>query len=343
MNLRKPLFLLPLLSALTALPVIAAQASIEPTGHGPTVYQFLGDRAPEAGAVTEARIEYEVDGRTIYTEHFSFRIEAGSSATFPVPDPADLAGFAASSEAQAKVEIHVYVGDTLIDSFDAAGFRAYNERLRQTDPAAVAPFSRTRNGEPRQARVGQAPARPPSAASTPELAPKSLLDPCVQACRQEYMACVKSGYWGCDLDWNYCLADCPNYDSDGDGVLNGNDNCVFTSNANQADCDGDGAGNVCDNLNANYQTIIPEQTCWTDKDTHTLLYITFEHHVEWLERDVSSCGAPDRWRNRIRQDNDCVNISDFDCCWGLRYSISAVGDDPYYWCSGGVRNVNFCH
>jgi len=302
------------LVVLTLLPSLLAASpalATEPP-EAPTVYRFLGDRLPEPGGVTEARIEYEVNGRTIYTERFSLLVEAGGSATFPVPDPEALAAIAG---ADGKILLHVYAGDTLLDSFDAAGFRAYNARLQEVPS-------------------------PGATESTGVLAPKAL-DPCVQACNQEYRQCIKAGHSGCDIDQYYCLANCPNYDTDGDGVLNGNDNCVFTSNANQANCDGDSAGNACDSLNANYQTITSEQTCWTDKDTHTLLYITFEHHVEWLERDMSSCGSPDRWRNRIRQDNDCVNISDSDCCWGLRHSISAVGDDPTYWCDF-FRNVNFC-
>ncbi|HUD71135.1 MAG TPA: thrombospondin type 3 repeat-containing protein, partial [Dongiaceae bacterium] len=35
-------------------------------------------------------------------------------------------------------------------------------------------------------------------------------------------------------------------DRDGDGIVDRNDNCVRTSNANQANADGDGLGNVCD-------------------------------------------------------------------------------------------------
>lgn len=35
-------------------------------------------------------------------------------------------------------------------------------------------------------------------------------------------------------------------DSDGDGVLNGEDNCPLVSNSNQSDIDGDGLGDVCD-------------------------------------------------------------------------------------------------
>ena len=45
------------------------------------------------------------------------------------------------------------------------------------------------------------------------------------------------GPWASDLD----------YDVDGDSVYNGNDNCMFTPNADQADGDGDGVGDVCDN------------------------------------------------------------------------------------------------
>lgn len=38
----------------------------------------------------------------------------------------------------------------------------------------------------------------------------------------------------------------PGSDSDGDTVLDGNDNCVNVPNPDQADADGDGAGNACD-------------------------------------------------------------------------------------------------
>lgn len=46
-------------------------------------------------------------------------------------------------------------------------------------------------------------------------------------------------------DLDQCPAD-PLNDDDGDGVCGGSDNCPFDSNADQADVDGDGAGDVCD-------------------------------------------------------------------------------------------------
>jgi hypothetical protein len=41
-------------------------------------------------------------------------------------------------------------------------------------------------------------------------------------------------------------AGCPALDSDGDGVLDNADNCISTPNADQADADGEGQGDVCD-------------------------------------------------------------------------------------------------
>lgn len=176
-------------------------------------------------------------------------------------------------------------------------------------------------------------------------------DPCLSACRQENLTCIRncnltpdSTDCGCSQQFSDCTLACPNGDNDGDGVLNGGDNCPSNANANQADCDGDGTGDVCDLLNASYQPVTADHTCWTDKDTHVpLLYITFEHHVEHQERDVSSCHAPDRWIHRVAKSNDCVNLSDQTCCLGLRTSIANLGDDPNFWCADGNRDRDRCH
>ncbi|HEX5719861.1 MAG TPA: hypothetical protein VF179_27145 [Thermoanaerobaculia bacterium] len=167
---------------------------------------------------------------------------------------------------------------------------------------------------------------------------------CYTQCDADYASCNHNcPQCPCYEIYEACFDGCQYADTDFDGVTDPNDNCPETSNSNQANCDGDGVGDVCDSSNANYQAITAEETCMTDKDQHSLGYFTFEHHVEWLERDMSSCGATDRWRSRIREDNSCVAISDYDCCIGLDDSIEEVGDSPAFWCHQDNRNENNCH
>lgn len=307
-------------------------------------YQFQGDRLADLslqGEVVRARIVYELDGRTLQTERFSLRLGAGETATFPVPDPVALREAASGPGA---LTVHVYAGDTLLDSFDAADFRAYNLRLLQNQGAElerlVARWSRERGAS------GATEANPAQYAvllgSEPlaSLGTKSYT--CVLDCGNEYRECIRQGWSGCETGRYYCLLGCPDYDSDGDGVNNGSDNCPEVSNPNQADCDGDGKGDLCDSVNATWQTIIAERTCMTDKDVH-IGYVTFEHHVEKKQRDVSNCNQPDRWVRRIRDDNDCFNVPDLECCLGLSSSIFAVGDSPSFWCDYDIRNTDYCH
>ena len=130
-------------------------------------------------------------------------------------------------------------------------------------------------------------------------------------------------------------------DLDGDGVPDIFDNCPATPNRDQASCDGDMFGDACDALNARYVEVGPEQTCMTDKDDH-VVYFTIEQHVQFIERDASTCGAPDRLGTRIRDSADCFNISDEECCRLLTASLSATGASPEPWCTS-LLNQNRCH
>lgn len=331
---------------LVLMPMLIAVPAFATGDAGVAFYQFRGEHLGAPGAVHEARIEYQLEGRIVLTKWFSFRVEPAGTATFLVPDAASVAALASNPAAASSLEIHVYVGDVLVDSFDAPRFEEYNARLERADPATVARLLRGHLREVEEVSAARPAEATPGAISQEAAGPRlssKVLDPCVQACRQDYFDCSRNDGSGCEQQYDYCLLGCPNWDSDGDGVLNGSDNCDTVPNANQANCDGDSRGDACDNLNANYQDVTGEQTCWTDKDLH-FSYFTFEHHVEWLERDVSSCGAPDRWKRRVRQDNDCtLNISDKTCCLGLRSSIEAVGDVPEYWCSADILNHNYCH
>jgi hypothetical protein len=177
-----------------------------------------------------------------------------------------------------------------------------------------------------------------------EITLDTTIGPCADRCRANYDFCSRDcpGCRICVRQRTNCYNGCDSADSDGDGVLDGNDNCPATYNPDQADCDGDFSGNACDSLNAIYVSG-PEQTCWIDMDDHVIDY-TLEHKVEWLSQDVSACGAPAFWSRRIRLARDCNTFeSPGDCCRSkLSESILATGASPELWC-GGFRDQNHCH
>lgn len=110
-----------------------------------------------------------------------------------------------------------------------------------------------------------------------------------------------------------CAADCGTCpgatDSDGDGVYDSTDNCIYVANADQADCDGDGTGDVCDSENGNYQSVSGGM-CYAWGSAYD---VTAVYHV--LEEDTSACNSPDRWINAGSVYRTCYNAWDgFDCC-----------------------------
>ncbi|MCB9846544.1 MAG: hypothetical protein H6811_11245 [Phycisphaeraceae bacterium] len=54
---------------------------------------------------------------------------------------------------------------------------------------------------------------------------------------------------GADFGYIYALDISPDFDSDGDGIPDIDDNCPYAANANQMDSDGDGIGDACDPFN----------------------------------------------------------------------------------------------
>lgn len=78
----------------------------------------------------------------------------------------------------------------------------------------------------------------------------------------------------------------PANDLDSDGVANASDNCVCVANANQANCDGDASGDVCDSRNELWVLVSDLGACeWDSK-------VDFEG----LEYDLKLYGAR-RYRN----------------------------------------------
>src|SRR5262245_22705532 len=96
----------------------------------------------------------------------------------------------------------------------------------------------------------------------------------VERCAPHRVRCAVRIWWmlgllvvvGCSFDhgvqWDGATPDAPdvgNGDQDGDGVLDGMDNCVAVANADQRDHDADGRGDACDHC--------PHLASVTDPDT----------------------------------------------------------------------------
>jgi hypothetical protein len=129
---------------------------------------------------------------------------------------------------------------------------------------------------------------------------------CSQWCTQDGGDSTCGNYGVCDPD------------PDGDGLDYYMDNCPVNANVNQADCDGDGLGDVCDVENALYETA-EVRHCWYRHRVHlwgsdTTRFI--EHRLE----DESSCGAPDKWEKHSETTKNCIgSYAGLACCydhWG---------------------------
>ncbi len=161
------------------------------------------------------------------------------------------------------------------------------------------------------------------------------------------LAAVKGPVDNTDAEKRFCIPtpddDCDDFDPcdilqlpdcDGDGVPTNVDNCPSDYNPNQADCDNDGRGNVCDGQNGIFQQQGGEKTCEIDKDRHTFDF-DLEHYVEKRLVDVSACGSPDRYIKRRALKRSCSTGTDTKfCCFSkLSNSILSFGDSPTYWCN----------
>jgi len=267
------------------------------------------------------------------------------AVTIVVQDPIALVGARSFDD----LRIDAIVGEKVVDSFDVAAFRAYNRLLRTEQPRLLARVFAAHNFDEDAA---SAPPDLAGLAAAPILAADT---PCQTRCRANFRACQLDCGGGripppgvctyCNDEQTACLNACNTTDSDGDGLLDPNDNCPAVPNPNQANCDGDSKGDACDNLNGIF-VASAERTCMTDKDDH-VFYDSFEHHVEWVEHDTSACGAADIWHRRIRAEEDfCYDIGDEACCYGLTPSLNAVGSLPAEWCTAwpnGFRNQDRCH
>ena len=132
--------------------------------------------------------------------------------------------------------------------------------------------------------------------------------------------CVGQCARGCnDPELGGAFTTCENWlkengvQGDTDGVDNWIDNCVCKNNANQADCDDDGKGNVCDTLNGVFQAVDRWRACASDRDDHVGYFeIEVTEHRQY--NDISSCNSAPRWNQREWSSWCTLNLDEIYCC-----------------------------
>lgn len=131
-----------------------------------------------------------------------------------------------------------------------------------------------------------------------------------------------------------------NRDGDADGVDWVVDNCRSNYNPNQANCDGDSQGDVCDSLNGNFVATGNKIACASDLDYHST-HKTGEVKYQQRYVDTSSCNAADRW-NHFTYDAYCpLWWGNQDCCAeacaedepGLECDVSICEPPGQYYCN----------
>jgi len=132
-----------------------------------------------------------------------------------------------------------------------------------------------------------------------------------------------------------CPSDCPP-DADHDGVLDGVDNCPAASNPNQANCDGDSAGDVCDTKNGTFALVGSQVPCYLRSRTH-FGYIEQNLFIEGLFRDSSACQSPDEWRLVDVRDGSC-----FPYPGGYDHESCCAALWPNQHCGSGYFMTNLC-
>lgn len=140
---------------------------------------------------------------------------------------------------------------------------------------------------------------------------------CLSNCQTQYNECFSScSLCNCSQEYEWCLDACQYTDTDGDGLFDPSDNCPDTYNPNQANCDNDSQGDVCDTQDNSWTRVsIGTTKCAVDEGTKPL---GKEIKISYQDVYTSACTSASCYKK--------VGKYTYTCNWGSEAS------DPYQCC-----------
>lgn len=201
------------------------------------------------GTAAELRLQIKIDGQLFVEDVLRLQTDPrGSTFEFLAGDEARLAQLAEIAASGGSGEVRVLLDDRALRTFSLQEFLAYSRNVQQRSPLSLRyPVTETRKFGPEAGTFGSSRLRPSTNIYT-------CPDNCEldrQSCYQQTPECSGRDYCDvCESRYQWCLNYCQSIsDSDGDGVPDSSDNCPYAPNGDQADCDGDRAGDACDSFN----------------------------------------------------------------------------------------------
>jgi thrombospondin type 3 repeat protein len=233
-----------------SLPLTSEQPAIgSDSANGTSRRLFFSVPAGTGGATArELRLEIAVEGQLFVEDTLRVASDpSGQTFEFLAGDDARQRRLAAIAATSRPAEARVMLDGKVLRTFSLQELLTSSEAVRRAPLSLSYPTTELRTFGPAAGRAGGA----------SRLSPQPLND-CPgncqidrQYCYQNTPECAYVDYCDvCETQYNQCLNYCAaSNDSDGDGIRDGSDNCPYAANPDQADCDGDGAGDTCDTFN----------------------------------------------------------------------------------------------